>query len=227
MALIICPDCDKSISDAAPACIHCGRPVGTPRQSHDDDPAPTAPAQMLEANDLPTARKTLKAEAGLSVRDSVQASLDLEVVYYESDSAYVSSKIVRFQGRSFNPSLITSVSCGTAVNPEAVALAAKIVGLSILGAGFLFLALLIFVFATAVVADVRGNVIIVGLIIAAVGGLCIWRVIANANRKRAIPPLGSVDLDTSSGMGRVAITFRYQEARKICQSIEQMLGDKH
>ena len=27
MALIICPDCNKEISDAALACIHCGRPV--------------------------------------------------------------------------------------------------------------------------------------------------------------------------------------------------------
>lgn len=27
MPLITCPDCKKEISDAAPACIHCGRPM--------------------------------------------------------------------------------------------------------------------------------------------------------------------------------------------------------
>ena len=27
MALISCPDCGKQISDQAPACIHCGRPM--------------------------------------------------------------------------------------------------------------------------------------------------------------------------------------------------------
>ena len=29
MALIPCPDCGTSISDAAPQCIKCGRPMGT------------------------------------------------------------------------------------------------------------------------------------------------------------------------------------------------------
>lgn len=27
MALIKCPDCGKEVSDAASACIHCGRPI--------------------------------------------------------------------------------------------------------------------------------------------------------------------------------------------------------
>ena len=27
MALIACPDCGKQVSDMAPACIHCGRPL--------------------------------------------------------------------------------------------------------------------------------------------------------------------------------------------------------
>jgi hypothetical protein len=27
MPLIFCPDCGKQVSDAAPACIHCGRPL--------------------------------------------------------------------------------------------------------------------------------------------------------------------------------------------------------
>src|SRR5678815_707741 len=27
VALITCPDCQKEISDRAPACIHCGRPL--------------------------------------------------------------------------------------------------------------------------------------------------------------------------------------------------------
>jgi len=27
MALVRCPDCSKEVSDQAPACIHCGRPL--------------------------------------------------------------------------------------------------------------------------------------------------------------------------------------------------------
>jgi len=30
MALIVCPDCGNNVSDAAPACIHCGRPLAAP-----------------------------------------------------------------------------------------------------------------------------------------------------------------------------------------------------
>jgi hypothetical protein len=30
MVLLICPDCKRSVSDAAPACIHCGRPISHP-----------------------------------------------------------------------------------------------------------------------------------------------------------------------------------------------------
>ena len=38
MALIACPDCEKAVSDAAPACIHCGRPspgAPLPPSAHD------------------------------------------------------------------------------------------------------------------------------------------------------------------------------------------------
>jgi len=42
MALITCPDCRQQISDAAPACIHCGRPshVPTPAASDPDGTGP-------------------------------------------------------------------------------------------------------------------------------------------------------------------------------------------
>lgn len=249
MPLITCPDCGKSISDAAPACIHCGRPSSTSVRNRDDDATPvpqsrqpetngqgrrpastaprSAPAKARNIGFLFRAKERAQEDTGGASGDPPPAPADDETVYYASDAAFVSNKRVRFQGRSFNPTLITSVSCGTAPNPAAAALTAKIVGLAILGAAFLFVALIVFAFAAAVVDRYQGNVIMVGLIPAALGGLCIWRSIANVNRKKAIPPLGSVDLDTSSGMGKVAITFRYEEARKICRSIEQMLADKN
>lgn len=40
MALITCPDCGGSVSDAAPACIHCGRPLAPARPA----PSYAAPA---------------------------------------------------------------------------------------------------------------------------------------------------------------------------------------
>ena len=44
MALVICPDCGRSISDAARACIHCGRPnvpAATPADSSSETPTPS------------------------------------------------------------------------------------------------------------------------------------------------------------------------------------------
>jgi hypothetical protein len=38
MALVTCQDCKRSISDTAPACIHCGRPAGANQSS----PRPTS-----------------------------------------------------------------------------------------------------------------------------------------------------------------------------------------
>ena len=35
MGLILCPDCNNFISDLAPACIHCGRPMDIPDNSLD------------------------------------------------------------------------------------------------------------------------------------------------------------------------------------------------
>jgi hypothetical protein len=48
MALVQCPDCDRMISDAAPACVGCGRPMSSALQSpraaspltHAQNPAP-------------------------------------------------------------------------------------------------------------------------------------------------------------------------------------------
>ncbi len=41
MPLITCPDCRQDVSDAAPACPHCGRPGA-------ESPVPNAENQLLE-----------------------------------------------------------------------------------------------------------------------------------------------------------------------------------
>jgi hypothetical protein len=43
MALISCPDCGSPVSDAAPACVHCGRPMG----ARPEQPAPQPPGWGL------------------------------------------------------------------------------------------------------------------------------------------------------------------------------------
>jgi DNA-directed RNA polymerase subunit RPC12/RpoP len=48
MALIACPDCGNKISDAAPACIHCGRPVGQGGST-----IPSSPAKHLRVPSSP------------------------------------------------------------------------------------------------------------------------------------------------------------------------------
>ncbi len=45
MALLSCPDCSREISDAAPACVHCGRPNEPALQEQ------SAPPVMLEAGE--------------------------------------------------------------------------------------------------------------------------------------------------------------------------------
>lgn len=49
MALIECPDCQGKVSDAAPACIHCGLPIARPGQAAAmaiDQQEPTSAATM-------------------------------------------------------------------------------------------------------------------------------------------------------------------------------------
>jgi hypothetical protein len=52
MALTKCPDCGADISDLAPACIKCGRPMAEPDETEDDtedDPLPERRIQTIEA----------------------------------------------------------------------------------------------------------------------------------------------------------------------------------
>jgi len=56
MPLVTCPDCGKQVSDQAPACPHCGRPLRTPQKG----PA-TAPMQVT------IKRKTSRATWGCFV----------------------------------------------------------------------------------------------------------------------------------------------------------------
>lgn len=37
MPLIKCPDCGREVSDQAPACVQCGRPIGGPSEVRDKD----------------------------------------------------------------------------------------------------------------------------------------------------------------------------------------------
>jgi hypothetical protein len=49
MALITCPDCGKSVSDAAPSCPHCGRPISAPAAAPSPLPVTLAPAKTSKA----------------------------------------------------------------------------------------------------------------------------------------------------------------------------------
>lgn len=59
MPLIACPDCRREISDAAPACPHCGRPALQQTQSAES--APTSPeiAAQSQSTNSETNRKNL------------------------------------------------------------------------------------------------------------------------------------------------------------------------
>lgn len=50
MALIICPECGKEISDKAKACVHCGYPIADNKPvNHTDESAHTLPQQSCSA----------------------------------------------------------------------------------------------------------------------------------------------------------------------------------
>ena len=48
MALILCPECNREISDRAPNCPHCGCPIAAPNQA----PAPDRSAEIQKYFDL-------------------------------------------------------------------------------------------------------------------------------------------------------------------------------
>lgn len=57
MALITCPDCGGSVSDAAPACIHCGRPLAPARPAAPYAAPAYAPPSSAYAAADPMARR--------------------------------------------------------------------------------------------------------------------------------------------------------------------------
>lgn len=61
MALITCPDCGGSVSDAAPACIHCGRPLAAAQPAPSYAPPPYAAPPPVAAD--PMARRVEAREA--------------------------------------------------------------------------------------------------------------------------------------------------------------------
>lgn len=50
MSLIVCPDCGRSVSDAAAACIHCGRPIA---RSTAEPVSPMSPVPTPEPQPIP------------------------------------------------------------------------------------------------------------------------------------------------------------------------------
>lgn len=46
MPLITCPDCSRSVSDAAPTCPGCGRPICVSRSTSLSEPPRLAPVQV-------------------------------------------------------------------------------------------------------------------------------------------------------------------------------------
>ncbi|MFL2635107.1 MAG: hypothetical protein ACJ0J6_04610 [Dehalococcoidia bacterium] len=69
MPLITCPDCQKEISDAAPSCIKCGRPMESKsivKPSRDEAPTYPVDQQSLKSNQLqhPTSKETVTISNG-------------------------------------------------------------------------------------------------------------------------------------------------------------------
>lgn len=62
MALIACPDCGQQVSDAAPACIRCGRPLAA---SAEEPEAPSCPA--CDSKHVAAGKRGANLRAGASV----------------------------------------------------------------------------------------------------------------------------------------------------------------
>lgn len=98
MALVTCPDCGREISDAAPACIGCGRPMTPSSGTRKQAPAPHSDPEMntrrrRSGHGTRDARKaarqaaTLLGECGACGSDDVRkVSLVYEMYTAQSDS---------------------------------------------------------------------------------------------------------------------------------------------
>jgi 1,4-dihydroxy-2-naphthoate octaprenyltransferase len=60
VALITCSDCSKQVSDQAPTCIHCGRPM------RPDDPRSPVPGSV-EATHRAVQRSKLRTDVGQAI----------------------------------------------------------------------------------------------------------------------------------------------------------------
>lgn len=85
MALITCPDCGKSVSDAAPACIHCGRPLAFAPAGR-SYPAPPIAANPYSAspppNDPMARRAAERDERAASARGIAMVIYVLQIAMF-------------------------------------------------------------------------------------------------------------------------------------------------
>jgi len=89
MAVITCPDCGGSVSDAAPACIHCGRPMAAAATSPPPfatpayaSPAYSAPAAApVDPMDRRAAEKAARAAATKPVAMIAYVLMGLSFAY--------------------------------------------------------------------------------------------------------------------------------------------------
>lgn len=77
MALITCPDCGGSVSNAAPVCIHCGRPLASARPG-----APYSPLPTLDPMQRRVEERAERTERSRRVAVVVYALQVLAFVYY-------------------------------------------------------------------------------------------------------------------------------------------------
>jgi hypothetical protein len=85
MPLVTCTDCGQRVSDAAPVCIHCGRPMAASQVAVDAPPRatsaePIAPRAMTSANPYGPRRKHW-AERGTEWRGQSPAAWGAAVLF--------------------------------------------------------------------------------------------------------------------------------------------------
>lgn len=108
MALIICPECGKEISNKAPACIHCGYPLNNDRgmkasergeKDVDSVNSKSSSKVFFEVCGIEYARYLNRNQVQISVRDDAHRylydnTIVNEITLYNSDRLPISSCIV-------------------------------------------------------------------------------------------------------------------------------------
>ena len=199
MALIKCPECEKSISDKAEICIHCGYPIKTSK-----------------------IQDTEKGESSSKINNDNNSLPNNDNIFLEEENILISKNKIKIHSRTYNPRQVESVKILTENNVEYKALHFHISSSKVMFWGFFILTL---AFAAIFIFDnsqrtVSGTIFLVGIVIL----IFIRFYLISLKKKKVHEHIYTVVLSMSSGKEDALMTHDNEVVQKVMKAFENLIA---